>query len=336
MKVSINSMSPTGINFVSTLENAKNTERNQLKDFCRSQELDGVIDQNRLIATADILVTHILISAKKAIRFEIVGTRPCVEMCFYLSTSASYEPADSNTLITINTGHHNLFHFPTLPYQNFWPLGEGQELVSIIISTDLFMRYVPDDSAFFDFKERIVSGQTNTLFQRSAPITLQIHHLLTEILKMEAYPELRHMYLESRVIELLSEQFRQYMELKNGTQSLYRTIPSEERDRIYQLKLYIDKHITILFSLRELADQAGISEYYLKKYFKLCYGVSLHQYIHAERMKLAKILLLREGMNINEVSTFLNITETTNFVAAFKKHFGLPPGKFQKQGLLPH
>jgi AraC-like DNA-binding protein len=153
---------------------------------------------------------------------------------------------------------------------------------------------------------------------------------------MEAYPELRHMYLESKVIELLSEQFRQYMELQNGTHPLYRALHSEERDRIYQLNLYIDKHITTLFSLRELADQAGISEYYLKKHFKLCYGVSIHQYIHAERMKLAKILLLQEGMNINEVATFLNITETTNFVAAFKKHFGLPPGKFQKQGLLPH
>lgn len=336
MKVSINSMSPKGINFVSTLEDAKNTERNQLKDFCRSQELEGVIDQNRLIATADILVTHILISAKKTIRFEIVGTRPCIEMCFYLSTSASYEAADSSTLITIDTGHHNLFHFPTLPYQNFWPTGEAQELVSIIISTDLFMRYVPNDKAFFEFREHMLKGQTNTLFQQSAPITLQINHLLREILSMEACLELRHMYLESKVIELLSEQFKQYIEIQNGTYPLYKSVSSVERERIYQLKLYIDNHISTLFSLSELADLAGISEYYLKKNFKLCYGVSLHQYIHAERMKLAKILLLREGMNINEVATYLNITETTNFVAAFKKHFGLPPGKFQKQGLLPH
>lgn len=334
MKVSINSMSPTGINFESTLGDTKNLEGKQLLDFCRSKQLDDVIDQNRIISTADILVTHILISAKKNIRFEIAGTKPCVEMCFYLSTSATYEPSDSNNLIIIDKGHHNLFYFPTLPYQNFWPQGEGQELISIIISTDLFMRYSPNDKAFFKFREQMLKGKTNTLFQQSAPITLQIHDLLKQILQMEAYPELKHMYLESKVIELLSEQFKQFIEVQNGTYPLYKLVTNVERERIYQLKLYIDNHISTLFSLAELADRAGISEYYLKKNFKLCYGISIHQYIHAERMKLAKILLLQEGMNINEVSNFLNITETTNFVATFKKYYGLPPGKFQKQGLI--
>ncbi len=333
MKIAINSISPTGINFVSVVNELKNTGRNQLHDYCRSQHLDGVIDQNRIISSLDILVTHICISAKKEVCFEIEGSGPCIEMCFYLSTNAIYESADSAEIIRIEKGHHNLFFFPTLPYQNYWPHGEDQELISIIISPELFMRYAPPDKAFLAFMEQIMKGQTSTLFKQSAPITMRIHNLLTEMLKMEVTAELRHMHLESSVIALLTEQFRQFMEVSQGYTQACPGVPTQERERMHHLKLYVDQHITRLFSLRELADQAGTTEYYLKKYFKRCYGISLHHYVQQQRMDLSKKLLMEEGMNINEISTLLNITEPTNFVAAFKKYFGLPPGKFQKQGL---
>jgi AraC-like DNA-binding protein len=89
----------------------------------------------------------------------------------------------------------------------------------------------------------------------------------------------------------------------------------------------INKDLSGYLSLDRLSGELFVSKYHLAREFKKNVGCTIHRYIMLKRMLLAEELLF-EGMSVTEVCTRCGFGDYSNFIRAFTKHHGMPPGQF--------
>ena len=82
--------------------------------------------------------------------------------------------------------------------------------------------------------------------------------------------------------------------------------------------------------MRSIAEQTGLSDAGLKRYFKVIYGSNIYEYYLQQKMELAKRMLIERNMSINEVAVHLGHANVSSFIEVFKKHFGYQPGLVRK------
>lgn len=93
------------------------------------------------------------------------------------------------------------------------------------------------------------------------------------------------------------------------------------------LKSYIHQHITENLSTELLAGLLFLSPTYLCRLFKETTGTTLHKYITAERITLAKGLLA-EGVSVTDTCSACGFNDYSNFLKAFTKTVGISPKKY--------
>jgi AraC-like DNA-binding protein len=79
----------------------------------------------------------------------------------------------------------------------------------------------------------------------------------------------------------------------------------------------------------ELIKVVGIGRSQLTKCFKLIYGYSITDYVLNIRMQRAQQLLTEGKLNVTQVALEVGYEHSNNFVAAFKRRFGITPKAFQ-------
>lgn len=90
---------------------------------------------------------------------------------------------------------------------------------------------------------------------------------------------------------------------------------------------YLNAHITEDLTISALAEQFFLSPSYLCKTFKNTTGTTIHKYIVAQRITLAKDYL-SEGHPIIEVCTMCGFNDYNAFLKAFTREVGIPPKKY--------
>jgi AraC-like DNA-binding protein len=81
-------------------------------------------------------------------------------------------------------------------------------------------------------------------------------------------------------------------------------------------------------TLRELADEVGLSLKKLKEGFKEIYGDTVFSFLFDYKMDYARKLLEKGQHNVNEVGLHIGYSTASHFIAAFKKKFGTTPKKY--------
>ena len=92
---------------------------------------------------------------------------------------------------------------------------------------------------------------------------------------------------------------------------------------------YLDTHITEDLSINSLAEHFFLSPSYLCKTFKNITGTTIHKYITAQRITLAKDYL-SEGHSIIEVGGMCGFNDYNAFLKAFSKEVGISPKKYSQ------
>ena len=92
---------------------------------------------------------------------------------------------------------------------------------------------------------------------------------------------------------------------------------------------YIDDHITEELSLSRLAKTFFISQSYLCRVFKDRTGTTIHKYITAKRITLAKDLL-SQGYSVTDACNFSGFGDYNAFLRSFVDAVGIPPKKYAK------
>lgn len=134
-------------------------------------------------------------------------------------------------------------------------------------------------------------------------------------------------YLESKSIELLCLLLQDLFLLESNLR--LKSLPAAEIKILEAIKQQLDLEYHQAPSIGELAQQHSISESRLKTGFTSLYGMPIRSYLHGLRMQNAQQLLIQNTLNIDLIASKLGYNHSSNFIAAFKRHFGMTPKSYQ-------
>ena len=92
----------------------------------------------------------------------------------------------------------------------------------------------------------------------------------------------------------------------------------------------INSNLVRPLSIKEIAQEAGLSASHLRRRFREEMGVSLGEYLAEQRLAGAKILLENTTQPIGEVARQCGYESIYAFCRFFRKRSGISPGKYRK------
>lgn len=181
----------------------------------------------------------------------------------------------------------------------------------------------------------ILSGKNAKPIYQIIKTPSVMHAAVFRIFNCSFSEPMRKLYITSKVYELISLMLTEFMlERKSSSKSILQ--PSDINQTIIAGNL-LKNNLDNPPSVSELARSVYLSETKLKRGFKEMYGTTIYGYLHLERMEKAKTVLDSGSGSVNQVAFEVGYVNVSHFISAFRKHFGVNPGKYLsdiKQGLV--
>lgn len=117
--------------------------------------------------------------------------------------------------------------------------------------------------------------------------------------------------------------------LKEYTTDFDESRPEKPDDTVQRLCTYMEAHYAENISLDDLSDMAGLSKYYLLRFFTKQIGVSPYRYLQTIRIQEAK-KLLEQGIVPVEAAGRTGFADQSHFSNFFKEFIGLTPKQYMK------
>ena len=92
---------------------------------------------------------------------------------------------------------------------------------------------------------------------------------------------------------------------------------------------YYDEHVSTIHSIESVAERFFISPATLNRYFKKYLHLSPKEFLEAKKISVAKILLT-QGSSVHDASEEAGFFDSSHFIAAFKKKFGITPLQYKR------
>ena len=96
----------------------------------------------------------------------------------------------------------------------------------------------------------------------------------------------------------------------------------------YQVKRYIAAHLGEHIPLERLAQELDKTPNYINGVFKAVNGITIHQYINRERVRMIADLMEHRGLSFAAACESVGVEEPTYGYRLFKKHMGISPGVY--------
>ena len=166
-----------------------------------------------------------------------------------------------------------------------------------------------------------------SLLESFRPNTAQMNQAIGSIIDNMGKKGRHHIYVEAKVLELLSLELEQLETLSGQSRNLL--WKEQDQDRIRQAKAIIEQNLISPCSLIELAHKVGLNDFKLKKGFREVLGTTVFGYLYDLRMEKAATLL-KEGKLVRHVAYEVGYKNAHHFTVAFKKKFGYLPSKVSR------
>ncbi|MEH2303246.1 MAG: AraC family transcriptional regulator [Nostoc sp.] len=202
----------------------------------------------------------------------------------------------------------------------------GTELtILILFNFDFFRSFSTGSEVLPEPLQVLLESDTLPLFHRQVgQITQQMHLALEQILHCPHQGMMKRMYLESKVIELLSWQLTQFVETQQGQYPVTSLKPVDV-ERIYQAKKILIQNQIEPPSLIDLAQLVGLHHMKLKLGFRKIFGTTAFACLRSYRLEQAKQFLQEGKMTVEEVANVVGYSHLGHFRNAFKRKFGITP-----------
>ncbi len=158
-------------------------------------------------------------------------------------------------------------------------------------------------------------------------VSLPIKEIINQIINCPYDENTRQFYYDLKVRELLFELLETSFK---GSKKLNSFTPFETA-KIHEarsvLEKYIDKKPP---SIKALSRQVALNEFKLKTGFRKYFNSGIFEWLIARKMCQAKKLILNTNKPIKEIAALIGYPRTTNFITAFRRHFGYTPGSLRR------
>lgn len=92
----------------------------------------------------------------------------------------------------------------------------------------------------------------------------------------------------------------------------------------------IEAHLLEDCSLKAVAREVGLSEYYFHRLFLAESGKTFGEYVQKRRLALGASMLANSEISLLDLAILLQFSSQEAFTRAFKKTYQLPPGKYRQ------
>jgi len=152
----------------------------------------------------------------------------------------------------------------------------------------------------------------------------KVRALLHESFSNHFHSEVNILFQQSRVLEYLCT----LATFLTGVSNNEPKVTQEKKiRRLHQQLLSLDGGVP---TMDTLACQYGLSARTLNNQFKIMYKESIFSFISKQRLRLAKELLVRDGMPIKVISHSLGYRHVSHFTSAFRKEYDVTPSVFRR------
>ena len=107
--------------------------------------------------------------------------------------------------------------------------------------------------------------------------------------------------------------------------------PASYSPPIVKVMKWLDEHLDENISVGDLADVAGLSPSYFRRWFHREVGSSPRDYVTQLRVERAKRMLAHSDRSITEVAMDLGYSTSAYFTAVFHGETGMTPSEFRRQ-----
>ena len=101
---------------------------------------------------------------------------------------------------------------------------------------------------------------------------------------------------------------------------------------LQRAKAYIDANLVDDLKIDDVAARSGVSTSQLQRLFRDTLGMPFSTYLTTSRMTQAKELLAGTDRSITEIAFDVGYNDSNYFSTAFRKHEGISPSQYRKQG----
>lgn len=327
MKLRFSSDDIQELNFVREYEEGFGVDTSiGIKEVRSSFSYKGIESNSHRIYLPGVIVSLFDGVRSTGYEYGLESDFPYMQMHFEITTSGcEYFPkagAEPETLIY--TGQHSLLFYPALKGQlKYLPLANAFS-VEIELTIDFLRRIFNNDLGVLrTFGESIEKMQPSIMGNRSYPITSRMKEVIFEIRRCSYTGSLKKIFVEAKVIELLTLQIDQINTRQDSPASSFKR---EDIDKLHEVRDRILQNLVTPYSIEQLARMAGLNRTKLQEGFKDVFGSTVFAYITQARMEQAKGLIM-DGKypSIAEVASLIGYKNPQHFTAAFKRTFGYLP-----------
>ena len=331
MKIVFKSDDFTELNYVREFENGFAVdESSQIRETISDIEYRGIHARTHRIYCPGIVISIVTGSLENNLVQILESDFPYLQMHFELTTTGCLYFPDAR--FEVNTeiygGSHSLLFYPSLKGKLNYLKKPDSCSVEIELSLDFLRRIFNNDLEILrDFGKNIEKNYPAIMGNRSFPITAAMRQILKQIQDCSFIGVLKRLFVEAKVIELLTLQISQI----NGLQASQKALKGVDIDKLNEIKALLLKNINSPFSIEELSKIAGINRTKLQEGFKELFGTTIFGYITDTRLEEAK-QKIQESPNftIAEIAAITGYKNPQHFTAAFKRKFGFLPKDLRK------
>jgi AraC family transcriptional regulator len=211
------------------------------------------------------------------------------------------------------------------------PIGTHEDFAETTDSLDILHIYLPSafigTSALADYDIDPAKVELSYAVGLNDPTLYQIGLALYSAIGQADAPADR-LFLDTMQSALAAHLLRSY--------SVDRWRPSARKvnldpKRLKRVLASIEERFTENISLRDLATDAGLSEFHFSRLFRKEVGVSPHRYVMHRRVQEAQKELAYSQSSVAEIALATGFGSNANFIRAFRKFTGLTPGQYRLQ-----
>ena len=258
-----------------------------------------------------------------------ISSVACLELAYVISSGARITVDTMNTspsIMSISSGYRAI---------SWQSCGSGTIEIQGQKPLKVMHLYIPWEKfdAIFAGQSRIVNRFIRNVVPNRAvwglieKMPVIVESLVHQIFHCCLSTPASTLYIEAKVLELLAWELEQWC----GEQLNFVGLPPADIRRLQQARGIILERYQDPPSLISLARTVGLNVNKLKTGFRKMYNDTVYGVLKTYRMETARMLLQRGEANVSEVAFAVGYSNISHFSAAFRKTYGVLPGKYLKE-----
>lgn len=177
-------------------------------------------------------------------------------------------------------------------------------------------------------KSLIESDFPSRFHQPVGKVTPMMKTVMKQIWQHPYQGAIAQLYLEAKVLELVSLQLSELLAQEKKQTSPYK-LKVSEIEKVYEAQKFLQQSYLDPPSIEDLAQKIELDRIKLQEGFREIFQVTPFQYLQNYRLDLARVLLEEKKLTVSNVAHRIGYSNVSYFSYAFKRRYGMTPGQYR-------